>query len=43
MIRLPFSGIKGDMNSKPVVVQVPCVEMWQETCPVLSEVRGWFT
>lgn len=42
MIRLPFSGIKGDMNSKPVVVQVPCVEMWQETCPVLTEVRGWF-
>jgi hypothetical protein len=42
MIRLPFTGIKGDMNSKPLVVQVPCVEMWQETCPVLSEVRGWF-
>jgi hypothetical protein len=43
MIRLPFSGVKGDMNSKPVVVQVPCVEMWNETCPVLSEVRGWFS
>ena len=42
MIRLPFSGIKNDMNSKPVVVQVPCVEMWSETCPVLTEVRGWF-
>ena len=42
MIKLPFAGVKGDMNSKPVVVQVPCVEMWNETCPVLSEVRGWF-
>ena len=43
MIRLPFSGVKGgDMNSNQVVVQVPCVEMWQETCPILSEVRGWF-
>jgi hypothetical protein len=42
MIRLPFNGVKNDMNSKPVVVQVPCVEMWNETCPVLSEVRGWF-
>jgi len=42
MIRLPFNGIKNDMNSKPVVVQVPCVEMWNETCPILSEVRGWF-
>jgi len=42
MIRLPFNGVKGDMNSKPVVVQVPCVEMWNETCPILSEVRTWF-
>ena len=42
MIRLPFNGIKNDMNSKPVVVQVPCVEMWNETCPILTEVRGWF-
>jgi len=42
MIRLPFNGIKNDMNSKPVVVQVPCVEMWSETCPILTEVRGWF-
>jgi hypothetical protein len=43
MIRLPFNGVKGgDMNNKNVVVQVPCVEMWNDTCPVLSEVRGWF-
>ena len=42
MIRLPFNGIKGEMDSKQVYVQVPCMEMWQETCPVLTEVRGWF-
>ena len=24
MIRLPFSGVNGQMNSKPVIVQVPC-------------------
>ena len=43
MIKLPFNGVKGgDMNNKNVVVQVPCVEMWNDTCPVLSEVRGWF-
>ena len=42
MIRLPFAGIKGEMESKQVMVQVPCVEMWGETCPILSEVRGWF-
>jgi hypothetical protein len=42
MIRLPFNGIKGEMESKQVYVQVPCMEMWQETCPILTEVRGWF-
>lgn len=42
MIRLPFSGIKGDPESKQVMVQVPCVEMWGETCPILTEVRTWF-
>ena len=41
MIKLPFQGVKGG-DSKPVQVQVPCVEMWGETCPILSEVRGWF-
>ena len=42
MIKLPFAGVKGDTNSKPVTVQVPCMEMWGEQCPVLTEVRPWF-
>ena len=42
MIRLPFNGIKGDLESKQVQVRVPCVEMWNETCPILTEVRTWF-
>jgi hypothetical protein len=42
MIRLPFNGVKGEMDSKQVMVQVPCVEMWGDTCPILAEVRGWF-
>ena len=42
MIKMPFNGIKGETDSRQVQVQVPCVEMWGETCPVLSEVRGWF-
>lgn len=42
MIKLPFAGIKGQMDSKPVTVQVPCVEMWGDTCPILSEVRPWY-
>ena len=43
-IRLPFNGIKGEMNSKQVIVPVPCVEMYgpQEACPILAEVRTWF-
>ena len=42
MIRLPFNGVKGEMDSKQVMVQVPCVEMWGDACPVLAEVRTWF-
>jgi hypothetical protein len=42
MIKLPFAGIKGDTSSRPVQVQVPCMEMYDESCPILSEVRGWF-
>jgi hypothetical protein len=42
MIKLPFNGVKGETDSRPTQVQVPCVEMWGETCPILSEVRGWF-
>jgi hypothetical protein len=44
MIKLPFAGIKGETDSRPVQVQVPCVEMYNDgsTCPILSEVRPWF-
>jgi len=42
MIKLPFAGIKGQSDSKPVQVQVPCVEMYGDACPILAEVRGWF-
>jgi hypothetical protein len=42
MIRLNFPGIKGQPESKGVMVQVPCVEMWGESCPVHAELRGWY-
>jgi len=44
MIKLEFAGIKGETDNKKIQVQVPCVEMYgpNETCPILSEVRGWF-
>jgi hypothetical protein len=42
MIKLPFAGVKGETDSRPVQVQVPCMEMYGETCEILNEVRGWF-
>jgi len=44
MIKLPFTGIKGQADSRPVIVQVPCMEMYGKgtPCPILAEVRTWF-
>lgn len=44
LIKLPFAGIKGQDERKPVVVQVPCIEMWdgKMSCPILNEVRPWW-
>lgn len=41
LIKLPFPGIKGHDENKQVIVQVPCIEMWdgKNTCPILNEVR----
>ena len=30
MIKLPFAGVKGETDSRPVQVQVPCMEMYGE-------------
>ena len=42
MIKLPFAGVKGETDSRPVQVQIPCMEMYGQTCDILNEVRGWF-
>jgi hypothetical protein len=42
MIRLEFAGVKGGDESKRVTVNVPCMEMWNETCPIHAEIRPWF-
>jgi len=42
IIKLPFNGVKGDPNVKQTVVQVPCMEMYGDACPVLAEVRPWY-
>ena len=41
VIKLIFQGIKGKPEIKHVQVQVPCMEMYDEECPVLQEVRTW--
>ena len=42
IIKLPFNGVKGKPDAKQVIVQVPCVEMFGENCPILAEVRPWY-
>lgn len=43
IIKLPFSGIKGDSSSRPTEVQVPCVDMWKPgSCPINAEIRPWW-
>jgi hypothetical protein len=42
VIKMPFAGIAGEANSKEVVVEVPCMENWGETCPVVQEARGFY-
>lgn len=44
LINLAFPGIKGQDENKPVIVKVPCIEMWdgKNTCPILNEVRPWW-
>ena len=42
MIKLPFAGVKGETDSRPVQVQIPCMEMYGDSCDILNEVRGWF-
>ena len=42
IIKLPFNGVKGHPDMKKVDVQVPCMEMYDESCPILAEVRPWY-
>ena len=43
MINLPFSGVKGGDEGKPVTIKVPCIEMWEgQKCPIHEEIRPWF-
>lgn len=41
IIKLTFSGMDNDLQ-RQVTVQVPCMEMFGKTCPILTEIRPWF-
>ena len=40
-INLTFNGIRGQSNDQ-VTVRVPCMEMYNEQCPILNEIRPWW-
>lgn len=43
IIKLPFVGVKGQNDAKPVEVQVPCMDMWKpNSCPIAAETRPWW-
>lgn len=42
IIKLPFTGAVGGDQQKEYIVQVPCMEMYGESCPILTEVRTWY-
>jgi hypothetical protein len=42
MIKLEFPGIKGGDENKVAVVNVPCMEMWGESCPIMTETKPWW-
>lgn len=43
IIKLPFPGVKGQDTTKPVTVQVPCMDMWKPgSCPIAAETRPWW-
>lgn len=41
VIKLPFQGVKNE-HDREVTVQVPCMEMYGKTCPILAETRPWW-
>ena len=39
LIKLPFQGIKGETDSRPVQVQIPCMEMYGDTCNIQTKLE----
>jgi hypothetical protein len=42
MIELAFPGVKGQIGGKPVTIRVPCMEMYGEADPIITETRPWW-
>lgn len=42
MINLEFDGVVGQTMPNTIKVQVPCMEMYGETCPILTEARKFY-
>lgn len=42
MVKLTFPGVKGEVNTKEVSVEVPCIEMWNEKCPIMREIQPYW-
>lgn len=43
IIKIPFPGVKGQNDGRPVEVQVPCMDMWKPgSCPIAAETRPWW-
>lgn len=43
IIKIPFPGVKGQNDARPVEVQVPCMDMWKpNSCPIAAETRPWW-
>lgn len=43
IIKLPFPGVKGQNDAKPVEIQVPSTDMWTpNSCPINAEIRPWW-
>lgn len=42
LITLDFPGVIGSDTNRKATVKVPCVEMYGDNCPILSEIRPWW-
>jgi hypothetical protein len=38
VVKLPFAGVRGK-NTNPVIVQIPCMQMYGESCPIQDEIK----